>query len=639
MDDHYHGTHCAGTIGAVGNNSIGVAGVAWAVKIIGIKFLNSFGSGTTADAITGINYAVALNNRGVNIRVLSNSWGGGSFSQALKDAISAANDVGILFVAAAGNDSFNNDVYPYYPSSYDLSNILTVASTDRNDNLSSFSNYGTISVDLAAPGSAILSTVPNNGYDTLSGTSMATPHVSGAAALSLSLNDGLTVDQLKNLLMDNGNSINELIGKCVSGNRLNIYNSLDQLPPPSPTFRLSADPITQTINQRQKVLYTVNIDSILGFEDEVALNAESNPEISATIKFNPSTGTPRPSFSSIMEVVTDSSTNPDDYIITITGAGDSITKTTNVILDVNPENSETVSYTDSPELSIPDYNSTGITSTINVSDSLQIWEVTCEVNISHTWIGDLIVKLISPDGTETILHNRVGGSLVNIHETYSATEFENENSYGSWTLFVSDNAGVDLGSLDSWSLTIIGPPDGAVDRPPIVAITAPNDRDSFTEGVLVTFNGTADDLQDGDISNNIQWTSSKESNLGSGTSITTTLGVGEHIITASVTDSGGNYSEDYIMVTINPILENYPPNAGFAYVERRGKVTFTDISTDEDGTIVSRKWNFGDGHSKTTTALTVRHNYRRSGTYRVTLTVTDDSGETDSTTMDIIVSR
>ena len=162
-----------------------------------------------------------------------------------------------------------------------------------------------------------------------------------------------------------------------------------------------------------------------------------------------------------------------------------------------------------------------------------------------------------------------------------------------------------------------------------------DDFDSFSDG----FEDSFDDFEDGDISNNIQWTSSKEDNLSSGASITTTLGVGEHIITASVTDSGGNYSEDYIMVTINPILENYPPNAGFAYVERRGKVTFTDISTDEDGTIVSRKWNFGDGHSKTTTALTVRHNYRRSGTYRVTLTVTDDSGETDSTTMDIIVSR
>jgi subtilisin family serine protease len=636
MDDHYHGTHCAGTIGAVGNNSIGVAGVAWAAKIIGIKFLNSSGSGTTADAITGINYAVALNNRGVNIRVLSNSWGGGSFSQALKDAISAANDVGILFVAAAGNDSFNNDVYPHYPSSYDLSNILAIASTDRDDNLSSFSNYGAISVDLAAPGSSILSTVPNNGYDTLSGTSMATPHVSGAAALSLSLNDGLTVDQLKNLLMDNGDSINELIGKCVSGNRLNIYNSLDQLPPPSPTFRPSADPITPTINQGQAASYTVGIESILGFEGNVDLSAVSNPEISATITFTPDTGIP--SFSSTMEVVTNSSTNPDDYIITITGVDDSITKSTTVTLDVNPEYSETVSYTDSPELLIPDNDSTGITSMINVSDSLQIWEVTCEVNISHTWIGDLIVKLISPDGTETILHNREGGSADNIHKTYFATEFENENSYGSWTLFVSDNAGLDLGSLDSWSLTIIGPPDGAVDRPPTVTITAPNDGASFFVEEEITFMATADDFEDGDISNNIQWTSSKEDNLSSGASITTTLGVGEHTITASVTDSGGNYSEDSIMVTINPILENYPPIAGFEYVEIRGRVTFTDISTD-DGTIVSRKWDFGDGHSKTTTALTVKHNYRRSGTYVVTLTVTDDSGETDSTTMNVMVSR
>jgi len=122
MDDHYHGTHCSGTIGAVGDNGKGVVGINWKVKIIGMKFLNAAGSGTTADAIECVNYAVALKNNGVNIRVLNNSWGGGPYSQGLEDAISAANDVDILFVGSAGNDSADNDLNPYYPASYDLPN-------------------------------------------------------------------------------------------------------------------------------------------------------------------------------------------------------------------------------------------------------------------------------------------------------------------------------------------------------------------------------------------------------------------------------------------------------------------------------------------------------------------------------------
>ena len=182
MDDHYHGTHCAGIIGAVGDNGKGITGVNWTVKIIGIKFVSG-GFGLDSDAVESINYAVGLRNRGVNIRVLSNSWGGGGYSQSLLDAINQANTSGILFVAAAGNNSSDNDASLFYPASYDTLNVLAVASTDHNDNLSSFSNYGATTVDIAAPGSSILSTYPNNNYYSTSGTSMATPHVAGAAAL------------------------------------------------------------------------------------------------------------------------------------------------------------------------------------------------------------------------------------------------------------------------------------------------------------------------------------------------------------------------------------------------------------------------------------------------------------------------
>jgi subtilisin family serine protease len=231
MDDNSHGTHCSGTIGAVGNNNIGVVGVNWAVKIAAMKFLNSRGIGHTSDAIACINYAIDLKRTWKqNLRVLSNSWGSYWYSQALHDAISAANNADILFAAAAGNNGRDTDRYPHYPSCFDVPNVMSVAATDQNDGLSSFSNYGAATVDLGAPGSNILSTVLNNSYAYKSGTSMATPHVSGAAALLLSMKSGLTVQDLKTNLMTNGDPVGALQGKTVSGKRLDVYNDISAVP-------------------------------------------------------------------------------------------------------------------------------------------------------------------------------------------------------------------------------------------------------------------------------------------------------------------------------------------------------------------------------------------------------------------------
>ena len=192
MDDHNHGTHVAGTIGAVGNNQVGVVGVNWTTRIMGIKFLNAEGSGDTAGAIDSIRFAIEAKQAfaasdGANIRVLSNSWGGGDFSQALLDEINAANQADMLFVAAAGNSGLNNDLFAHYPSSYAADNVIAVAATNNFDQRAWFSNYGASSVHLAAPGDYILSTTIGNTYEAASGTSMATPHVSGAAALLLSV--------------------------------------------------------------------------------------------------------------------------------------------------------------------------------------------------------------------------------------------------------------------------------------------------------------------------------------------------------------------------------------------------------------------------------------------------------------------
>ncbi len=218
MDDNGHGTHCAGTIGGRGNNGVGVAGVNWRVKMMGLKFLSAGGSGSTADAVEAVQYATMM-----GVRLTSNSWGGGGFSQALFDAIADAQTAGILFVAAAGNSSSNTDTSPHYPSSYNLDNIVAVAATDHNDALASFSSYGATTVDLAAPGVDILSTFPGNSYGYLSGTSMATPHVSGALGLIFGRFPTIAAADAKSLLLNFTDPIPALDGRVLTGGRLNAF--------------------------------------------------------------------------------------------------------------------------------------------------------------------------------------------------------------------------------------------------------------------------------------------------------------------------------------------------------------------------------------------------------------------------------
>jgi subtilisin family serine protease len=223
QDDH--GTHVSGTIGAVGGNGAGVAGVCWNVKILNAKFLGRNG-GTTANAIKAIDYLTDLKTRhGLNLVATNNSWGGGGYSKALQDAIERANQMNILFIAAAGNSSVNNDTSPHYPSSYTNVNVIAVASITSTGALSSFSNYGATSVDLAAPGSGIWSTVPGRkspSYASYSGTSMATPHVTGAAAMYASAHPGATAGQIKAAILGSVVPTPSLSGKTVTGGRLNV---------------------------------------------------------------------------------------------------------------------------------------------------------------------------------------------------------------------------------------------------------------------------------------------------------------------------------------------------------------------------------------------------------------------------------
>jgi len=235
MDDHYHGTHVAGTIGAVGNNGKGIAGVCWNVSIVPLKFLDAGGRGATSDAVDAITYATTI-----GVHLTSNSWGGGGASQSLRDAIAGADQAGILFVAAAGNSSVDTDLSANFPSSYDLPNIIAVAATDHADTLAGFSNYGAVSVDLGAPGVAVLSCVPANQYRRLSGTSMATPHVSGVCALMKSRVPALTHAQVKSFLLSSVDPVPALSGTSATGGRLNAFKALVISSGPYPTLQSSS---------------------------------------------------------------------------------------------------------------------------------------------------------------------------------------------------------------------------------------------------------------------------------------------------------------------------------------------------------------------------------------------------------------
>ncbi len=251
-----HGTHVSGTITAVGSNSLGVAGVSWNSRVMVLKMFSDAGVGLTSDAIEALEYARAMRDRGVPIRLTNNSWGGGGYSSLMKSAIEDTGAAGMLFIAAAGNYSLNNDTYAFYPSSYTCSNILAVAATTSSDQLSYFSHYGAVSVDLAAPGVAILSTVPG-GYDTKSGTSMATPHVSGACALIWEAYPEATWEQVRSTIMASVVTNAYLLGRMASGGRLDLAAAMYAIEP-----IIVHDPLVNTTNAVDDYVIEATVDPL-----------------------------------------------------------------------------------------------------------------------------------------------------------------------------------------------------------------------------------------------------------------------------------------------------------------------------------------------------------------------------------------
>ncbi|HKY75126.1 MAG TPA: S8 family serine peptidase, partial [Acidimicrobiia bacterium] len=251
QDDH--GTHVAGTIGAKGGNGVGVAGVAWDVKLLSAKFLGRRG-GTTANAVKAVDYFTDLKTRHrINLVATNNSWGGGGYSQALYDAINRANTAGILFVAAAGNEGINVDTSATYPASYTNANLISVAAIDNTGKRASWSNYGAVGVDFGAPGVNIYSTLPDGKYGAYSGTSMATPHVTGAVALYAASNPAAVHTKIRSDLLDAAVPTQSLSGVTVTGGRLDVVRALAgdgpvDPEPPAPEVRA----VTVTAGAKKK---------------------------------------------------------------------------------------------------------------------------------------------------------------------------------------------------------------------------------------------------------------------------------------------------------------------------------------------------------------------------------------------------
>ena len=486
MDDNGHGTHVSGTIGAVGDNGLGVVGVNWHTKIMALKFLDESGSGYLSNAIRALDYAVAN-----GARLSNNSWGGGGYEATLGMAIARASSVGHIFVAAAGNSASNNDVTASYPASYAYDNVVAVAATDQNDNLASFSNYGASTVDIAAPGVSIYSTLPGNSYGSYSGTSMATPQVAGALSLYLDANPSATASQAITALYQSADAILSLSNRVAGSRRLNIGNMLKGSAPTTNPTPPPTDLVGAKVTQGQ-------------------FNLVNNQVASATLTFSeaidPSSFTPSdillkgPSGNVAVSAVTPlSGSGNQQFTVTFTALAQSGTYTLQAgpgIMDLagnqldqngNGANGETSDifvvswtlqaqsvYSNSTDVALRDLKT--VSSNIKVANDLIIGDLNVRVNIAHTYDSDLVLVLQSPSGSQITLFNRRGGSGDNLTNTLfddqalfaisqgaapftgsfrpeaTLTGLNGKNAKGTWTLFISDKQTRDTGKLLDWSL-------------------------------------------------------------------------------------------------------------------------------------------------------------------------------------------
>lgn len=525
IDDHGHGTHVAGIIGAVANNGRGIAGVAWNVRLMAVKFLSANGTGTVADAVRAIDYAVQM-----GAHIINASWGGAGYSSILAQAISRAENAGVLFVTAAGNNGTNNDHSPTYPASFANTNILAVAASDRNDNLATFSNFGPSTVHLAAPGVGILSTLPNHGYASWSGTSMAAPHVSGAAALLWAKHPDWNFRQVRDRLLQTVDPLPSLQRKVLTGGRLNLERALQELP------------VRDTIGPRVlRVSWNRTAQSLLGarvtFSETIASFSAGSVVVTGPgnqrIRLLSIRRINRNSLGSTFDLTFTPQTLPGTYTLRI---GPNVTDLAGNPMDQNADgiNGDPVRDTYVAQITlIPTYTYSSGTlnapirdyattiASLSVSQPVKITNVHVKFNVEHSWTGDLVITLTSPSGKTITLVNRRGGSGDNFIDTVLTDQSEvpiaagvapfrgsyrpeqplgvirDQAAFGTWTLRIQDRAGGDTGRLVNWSLYIeglpiansrarssSGRPSGSIRRP--VVSTAEKLTRDFESGLSIT---------------------------------------------------------------------------------------------------------------------------------------------------------
>jgi PKD repeat protein len=649
-DDYGHGTHVSGTIGGVGNNSVGVVGVAWQVQIMACKFLDSSGNGFVSDAIKCMDYA-----RSKGARVVNTSWGSPSFnSQALHDAIDSLRQAGIILVAAAGNSADNDDTNPLYPASYDLDNILSVAATTRTDELASFSSYGAGSVDLGAPGAAIFScwNGSNSDYRYFDGTSMAAPHVSGACALLMAHFPGDNYQQIIQRILSNVDPLPGLAGKCVSGGRLNLEKALGGTAPPPPGKPVvtvmatdanaseSGDPGIFTLSRTGDTSGALTVNYSLG---GTAVNGTDYQTLSGTV--------------------------------TIAAGASAATVTVSPIDDTQVEGDETVVITLSADAAY-DVGTPG-SATVTIAD-----------NDGTPPPNEPVISLSAsdPDGSET----GPDSGAIRFHRTGDTSQAIQV----SWTFSGTASNGVDYQQLPTTSpfpagladadltitpiddaevegdetvvVTLVAGPGYSVGSPNSAIVTIhDNDQPPPSQPTVTVVAADADASEQGSDPGTfaISRTGSTESALTvnyslSGTAVNGTdyeplpasviiaAGTSSATVTVSPIDDTLVEGDETVVLTVSPdaaytigspanatvtLHDNDaapppPPVANFSANPTSGQAPLTVQFTDQSsGSITTRDWNFGDGAAHSS-AQNPAHTYNTAGDYTVTLTVTGSGG-------------
>jgi len=513
-DDNGHGTHVAGIIGATGNNGLGVTGINQHTKLMALKFMDANGNGFTSDAIRAIDYAIKH-----GAKILNNSWGGNLPDASLQAAIARAQAAGVIFVVAAGNESANNDTNISYPTQYGrtLNNVISVAATDQNNALASFSNYGPTTVFIGAPGNSIYSTLPGGGYGIKSGTSMATPMIAGALALLWDAHPTWTYSQIINKLKTSVDVQPSLQGKVVTGGRLNLAKLLDAgtAPPvvPPTTPPVTAPPVTSpppagSLPATDTLRWTgagakivtatfggssaANLNTVrVTFDKRINVPSFTASDIALlgpngkAIAIGSITAVANGS-NAVFDIRFTTQTTAGAYILTVgpdvwdvtaqrmdqngnginNEAGDKFQAITTLgaatspvapappTVPPTPGSRATYSAPGLP-IAIADQRTTRISFT--VTDSTAIADLNVALNLTHARLSDLNIRLRAPDNSLVTLYNRQGTSLsgvtFNSTNTPALSGLNGKLAKGVWAIEIFDLVAGATGTVSSASIS------------------------------------------------------------------------------------------------------------------------------------------------------------------------------------------